>query len=103
MKRPKKIKRYCKFCRKHTEQEVSVAKKRERGSLKKGSLRRAKKRGLTRGYGNKGRWGSKPAISKFNRTGAKISKKPDLRFKCKTCNKTTTQAQGMRAKKVEII
>src|SRR3989344_3215808 len=101
MKRPKTTKRYCKFCKTHTEQTVSLEKKKERGSLKRGSIQRAKKRGRGVGYGNKGRWGSKP--SSPNRTGKKASKKTDFRFKCKICNKTTVQSAGFRAKKVELI
>src|SRR3989344_4395989 len=102
MKIPKKINRFCKFCKKHTEQSVSQAKKKERGSLKRGSINRSKKRGLGRGYGNLGRWGSKPAISKFKRAGAKTSKKVDLRYKCKICGKTSVQRKGFRTKKPEI-
>ena len=103
MKRPKKIKRYCKYCKKSTEQEISIAKKRDRGSLKRGSLKRGRKRGRGRNFGNKGRWGSKPAISKYKRTGAKQSKKADLRYKCKTCNKISVQGAGTRSKKMELI
>jgi len=103
MKRKKLVRKYCKFCRKQTEQEISIAKKRERGSLKKGSIKRGKKRGRGIGYGNKGRWGSKPAISKYKRTGAKSSKKADLRYKCKTCGKIAVQNKGIRAKKTELI
>jgi len=102
MIRPKKLKRYCKFCGHQTEQEISIAKKRDRGSLKRGSLKRGRKRGRGRNFGNKGRWGSKPAISKFKRTGAKQSKKPDLRYKCKTCKKISVQAKGKRSKKFEL-
>lgn len=102
MKRAKKVRRYCPFCKRHTEQDVSIAKRRDRGTLKRGSLQRGKKRGRGRGAGNLGRWGSKPAISKYKMTGAKTSKKPDLRFKCKVCNKTTVQAKGTRSKKFEL-
>ena len=70
MKLPKQIKRYCKFCKKHTVQKITQLKTgTKRGSLKKGSIQRAMRRGLGRGYGNKGRWGSKP--TKPKRTGAK--------------------------------
>jgi len=102
MKKPKKINRYCKFCKKHTEQEISIAKKRDRGSLKKGSLPRLEKRGSgTSGIGNHGKY-SRKAKSAWKFSGAKSSKKPDLRYKCKTCGKITTQNQGKRAKKIEI-
>ena len=99
MNLPKSIKRLCKYCKKHTVHTLSLAKKKERSSLKKGSIARARKRGLGRGYGNLGKYGSKPAISKWKRTGAKISKKVDLRFKCKECGKTSVQKAGFRAKK----
>ncbi|MFH1592754.1 MAG: 50S ribosomal protein L44e [Candidatus Woesearchaeota archaeon] len=102
MKLAKKVRRYCPKCKRHTDQEISVAKKKDRGSLKKGSLQRGKKRGRGRNFGNKGRWGSKPAISKYKRTGAKQSKKQDLRYKCKTCGKITVQAKGTRSKKLEL-
>ncbi len=101
MKIPKKINRYCKKCKKHTEHAVSQAKKKERGSLKRGSINRARKRGLGRGFGNLGRYGSRPAISKFKMSGAKTSKKVDLRYKCKICGKSSVQKKGFRAKKVE--
>jgi large subunit ribosomal protein L44e len=100
LKRNKKTRRYCPFCKKHTEQTVSIAKKRDRGTLKHGSIARAKKRGRGRGYGNVGRWGSKP--TKPKRMGKKSSKKHDLRYKCSACNKMSVQAYGRRAKKLEL-
>ena len=99
MKIPKEIKRYCKICRKTTLHKISQVKGRERGSLKHGSIKRAKKRGLGRGFGNLGKWGSKPAISKFKRTGAKISKKIVLKFTCQVCGKSSQSSQGFRSKK----
>lgn len=104
MKIPKTINRYCKYCKKHTAQTVVQAKAMGRNKthpMSRGAIKRARKRGLGRGVGNLGRYGSKPAISKFKMTGAKTSKKTDLRFKCKTCNKTSVQKKGFRAKKVE--
>ena len=103
MKIPNKTRRYCKYCKKHTQHEVAIAKKKERGALKRGSIKRAKKRGRGTAYGNVGRWGSKPAISKYKRTGAKISKKTDLRYKCTECNKTSVQKEGKRMKKCELV
>ena len=101
MKRNKKTKRFCPFCKKHTEQIISVAKKRDRGPLKHGSIARAKLRGRGTGYGNLGRWGSKPTKPKM--MGKKTSKKPDLRFKCSVCSKTTVQRKGKRARKLELV
>ena len=103
MKKPRKIKSYCMHCKKHTEHKIAQAKKATRGSkhpMSYGSKKRAKLRGQARGYGSKGRY-SKPAISKFKMTGRKVSKKTDLRYTCKECNKTHTQNKGVRAKKIE--
>jgi len=100
LKRNKKTKRYCPFCKKHTEHGISLAKKRERGTLKHGSIARAKKRGRGRGFGNVGRWGSKPTKPKMQ--GKKTSKKFDLRYKCTVCNKSHTPKKGKRSKKLEL-
>ena len=102
MKIPKTIKRYCKFCKKHTPQKIAQSKKRNPGSLKKGSKYRARKRGQARGTGNLGRY-SKPAITKWKRTGVKNTKKTDFRYTCSVCHKASSQPKGIRAKKVELI
>ena len=101
MKVKKNIRRYCPYCKTHTLHIVSEVKKRERGALKHGSVQRARKRGRGQGSGNKGRY-SKPAISKWKRTGAKVSKKLNLQYKCEICKKASIQRQGVRTKKVEI-
>jgi large subunit ribosomal protein L44e len=103
MKIRKTTKRYCPFCRKHTEHKVSLAKKKGRNAahpMSKGSKVRVKARGLRRGFGNLGRY-SKPPKPKMG--GKKMSKKTDFRFTCKVCNKTHTQAKGFRAKKIELV
>ncbi len=103
MKIPKTVRRYCPYCKKHTEHKVANAKKKTFGSvhtMSYGSKKRAKKRGAARGFGNLGRY-SRPAISKFKMTGKKISKKTDLRYTCKECKKTHTQKKGIRAKRIE--
>ena len=100
MKIKKIIRRFCKKCNTHTEQTISVAKKRERSSLSHGSIARARGRGLGRGFGNLGKWGSKPAIGKWKRSGAKTSKRTDLRYKCATCNKMWVQRSSFRVKKL---
>lgn len=102
MKFPRVIKKYCKYCRNYSEHKVSEVKGRERGALKHGSIKRARKRGRGQGAGNKGKWGSKPPISKFKRTGAKVSKKTNIKFTCQTCKKTTVQRKGFRTKKLVI-
>ena len=100
MKLPKTMKRLCPSCRKHTEHKVAQSKKGAASSLSKGSKYRAKLRGLARGQGNLGRY-SKPAVTKFKLTGAKTTKKTDLRYECKECKKAHVQKKGIRAKKVE--
>ena len=100
MKIPKQLKRYCKHCNKTTLHKVFQVKGKDRGALKKGSIQRANKRGRGQGYGNKGKWGSKPAITKFKMTGAKTSKKTNLKFTCEVCKKSSLQSHGIRTKKV---
>ena len=101
MKFPKSKKAFCKKCKTHKEHKVAENKTTgNRGTLKKGSIARSKGRGLGRGFGNLGKWGSKPAISKFKRTGSKSSKKIALKLTCKTCSKASILSMG-RMKKVE--
>lgn len=102
MKIPKILKRYCKFCKKHTEQKVTQNKKKAARSMSHGSKVRARLRGDARGLGNLGRY-SKPAVTKFKRAGAKSTKKTDLRYTCTVCKKTSCQAAGIRSKKVELV
>jgi len=49
--------------------------------------------------GNKGRWGSKPAVSKFKRK-SKTTKKTNIMYTCETCGKSKYQKKGQRAGKV---
>ncbi len=103
MKLPKSMKRHCKYCNKHTEQKVSIAKRKGRSTahpLSKGGTTRVKSRGLRRGAGNLGRY-SKPTKPKLG--GKKLSKKTDFRYECLKCKKIMSQATGSRAKKVELV
>lgn len=102
MKIPKKTNRFCRKCKTHTEHVISVAKKRDRSSLKHGSLARRRLRGLERGAGNKGK-SSRGALSGWKMYGKKGSKKTDLRYKCEKCNKMSVQREGFRVKKLEIV
>src|SRR3989338_2157072 len=102
MKIPKTIKKFCRFCRKHTDQKVAKNKKKAPSSLSRGSKYRARLRGAARGLGNLGRY-SKPEVTKFKRTGAKQTKKTDLRYTCAVCKKASCQKSGIRSKKVELI
>ncbi len=93
---------YCNWCKTHTVHKIIQVKGKERSALKRGSIQRAKLRGEGIGFGNKGKWGSKPAISKWKRTGKKISKKYNLQYMCEVCKKTISQRRGKRAKKLEL-
>ena len=56
MKIPKTTNRYCPYCKKKTPQKIKlVGTGFQRGTLTRGSISRAKKRGLGRGIGNKGK------------------------------------------------
>ncbi len=91
MKIPKTQKRFCPYCKKHTEHEVSKV----GGGKKKRTLaegQRRFKRAL-RGYG------SFPRPNPKGRS--KPTKKLDLRYKCKECGKKHTVGEGFRIKKFE--
>ena len=101
MKIPKTKKAYCKKCNKHTPHKITLNKTTgKRGALKRGSIARAKKRGLGTGYGNLGKYGSKPAMTKWKRSGYKTSSKIALKLTCNECNKSRIESKG-RAKKAE--
>lgn len=100
MKVPKLRSRYCPHCKKHTEHKASQNKKKAASSLTYGSKIRARRRGVARGIGSMGRY-SKPAITKFKRTGKKQTKKTDLRYECKICKKSHMQKSGFRSKRLE--
>ena len=100
MKIPKTTNRYCPYCKKRTEQKIkAVGTGFTRGTLTRGSKFRAKLRGLGRGLGNLGKWGSKPAQTKHKRKSKK-TKKTNLMYTCKECNKSKYQKKGQRAGKV---
>ena len=102
MKKPKEIMRHCPYCKKHTTHKVAQNKKKQASSLTKGSKYRSRARGQARGKGNLGRY-SKPAVTKFKRTGKKATKKTDIRYTCKDCKKSHMQKKGLRAKRVEYV
>jgi len=98
MKIPKTTKRYCPYCKKKTNQKIKIVGTGfKRGTLTRGSIARAKKRGLGRGIGNKGKWGSKPAVSKFKRK-TKTNKKTNIMYTCEECKKSKYR-QGRRNKR----
>ena len=102
MKVPKAIKRFCRKCKTHTEHKVTQSKKKTASSLTYGSKVRVRLRGKARGHGNLGRY-SRAAVTKWKMTGKKSTKKTDFRYQCVQCKKTSTQAQGVRAKRIELV
>ncbi len=104
MKSKKSIKAYCIKCRKHTQHKVAIAKiggRNKTHPMSHGSRKRMRLRGLDRGYGNQGRT-SKGAVSSWKRSGAKISKKVNLKLTCEVCKKSQIRNMG-RAKRIELI
>ena len=100
MKIPKTINRFCPYCKKKTKQKIKlVSTGGKRGTLTRGSLSRAKKRGLSSGIGNKGKWGSRPPLSKHKRK-SKTTKKTNIMYICNECGKSKYQKKGQRAGKV---
>jgi len=98
MKIPKKTNRYCPYCKKKTDQKVKmVSTGAKRGSMRRGSLLRAKKRGLNRGMGNKGRY-SKKAVKSWKRK-TKTTKKTNIMYTCQACGKSKYQKKGIRSGK----
>lgn len=96
MKIPKVTKRFCPYCNKQTEQKIKlVGTGFQRGTLTRGSKFRAKLRGLGRGLGNLGKWGSKPPQTKHKRK-SKTTKKTNFLYTCKVCNKSKYQKKGIR-------
>ena len=103
MKKPKKAKRYCPFCKKHTEQKVAITKQGGRSSahpLSKWGPSRVRRRGLNRGCGNHGKF-SKPAIKDWKRK-TKTTKKAVIMYTCMQCSKSSLAQRGMRTGRVLI-
>lgn len=90
MNRPRLVKRYCRFCKKHTNQELERVKKRKASELAAGQRRF---RRATRGY------------TGFPRPKPEGREKPtrrvNLASRCTTCKKKWSMV-GIRAKKFEL-
>ena len=90
MLKPRKIKRYCPYCKKHTIHEVEKVKKRKAGELKQGQRRF---RRVMRGY----RGFPRPKPEGREKTSRRIA----LKYKCSVCKKSH-QPASIRSKKFEI-
>jgi len=100
MKVPKKTIRFCPFCKKRTEQKIDlVSTGGKRGALKRGSLERAKLRGIM-GMGNHGKR-SRKAIKSWKRK-TKTSMRKVLIYKCLTCKKSKHAKNSRRVNKLII-
>jgi len=91
LKMPKTTRIFCPFCKKHTEHTVEIVKKKTRRKMAQGQRRFKRK---LSGYGSFPR--PKPDYEK-------ATKKRDLRYKCKECEKKHTKGKGFRAKKFELV
>ena len=102
MKVPKKTKRFCPFCKKRTEQKIDlVSTGVKRGTLKWGSITRAKLRGAYPGKGNKPKGGSKPAIKKWKRK-TKTTTRKVLIYTCQVCKKSKHAKKSRRVSRIII-
>ena len=100
MKIPKTTKRFCPKCKKRTEQKIDlVSTGAKRGTLKRGSLERAKKRGIM-GKGNHGKR-SRPAIKSWKRK-TKTTTRKVLIYKCQVCKKSSLAKKSKRVSKLII-
>jgi ribosomal protein L44E len=99
MKLPKKSKRFCPSCKAHTEQKVDVVSTgHKRGTLKWGSLTRARMRGAFPGTGNQGR-SSRRAV-KSRKMKAKTTTRKVLIYNCQVCKKSFQSAKSRRVGKI---
>ena len=94
MKAPKQQKKYCPFCKKHTEHKVSVFRTKARPKTKKGGLKRGVRHvgEIFMGYG-----GSPRKTVNVSKTTKKLA----LKFQCLTCSKTHFKQNPIRMKKLE--
>lgn len=103
MKIPKKTRRFCPHCNKHTEHKIALAKQGGRNAAHPQSrygASRVKRRGENVGIGNQGRY-SKPAIKSWKRK-TKATKKSVLVYTCQVCKKAHITKKGIRSSKLQV-
>jgi len=99
MKLPKKITRYCPKCNTTTEQKIDlVSTGHKRGTMKYGSLTRARKRGAYPGTGNKGRYSRRPP--KQQAMKSKTTTRKVLIYTCQKCKKSALGKNSRRVSKI---
>ena len=98
MKLPKKTKRYCPYCNQHTEQKIElISTGHKRGTLKWGSLTRARMRSLP-GTGNKGRASRRAVKSRKMKT--KTTTRKVVLYTCQKCKKSLRSTKSRRVSKI---
>jgi len=101
MKIPKKINRFCPYCKKKTEQKIDLLSTgSKRGTLKRGSLVRSKWRNATPGKGNQGKR-SRKAIKSWKRKTKTTTRKVRI-YKCMECKKSTQAKKSLRVSRLLI-
>jgi ribosomal protein L44E len=103
VKFPKTMRRYNPVLRKHVVVKVIIAKKRTAGQASPMSKMSKTRTMYGHGRGNLGRYGSKPAASKFKMGNKKRSKKVDIRYEDPVTKKQFTRRHSFRAKKLELV
>jgi large subunit ribosomal protein L44e len=97
MKIPKKMNRFCPYCKKQTEQKLKNVGMSKGSSLKRGSKFRLRLRGLNRGIGNLGKLSRMKNQAKKKR---KTTKKTNIMYTCTVCKKSKYQKTGKRTGKL---
>lgn len=101
MKVPKKTKRFCPYCNKKTEQKIDlVSTGFKRGTLTRGSISRAKKRGAAAGKGNRGKY-SRKAVKSWKRK-SKVTTRKVLIYTCNECKKSKHARKSRRVSRLMI-
>ena len=90
MKRPRKISRYCPYCKKHTQHDIHRLKKRKASELKQGQRRFRRVMSGYRGF-------PRPKPEGREKTTRRVA----FRYACSICKKSH-QVPGQRSKKVEV-
>ena len=93
---PKKMKKYCRHCKKHTVQTLNIVHAGKRSVLKSGQRRRDR---IKKGHGDGGHYSRKP-IKDWNRA-SKIAKTKDINMECSECKKKNLVKGGFKSKKFE--
>ena len=97
MKIPKKMNRFCPYCRKQTAQKLKQPGKGKNSSMKRGSKVRLRLRGLWRGIGNQGKLSR---MKNQKKKWRKTTKKTNIMYTCTVCKKSKYQKKGKRTGKL---